>query len=130
VDRPTRDVLVVYRSDGDRQFVGFGGPNNTFADAVISADELPLDALQNAAALVTGTLGLNFPVTAAAMNKAVDTAKTGAAVVSTSAVSVKVLGWVSLRKYKGDPHKGRGALFSGCVGAGGCELETSLLGGS
>lgn len=82
VDRPTRDVLVVYRSDGDRQFVGFGGPNDSFADAVISADSLPLDALRNAAALVTGTLGLNFPVTAEAMNRAVETAKSGSAVVS------------------------------------------------
>ena len=72
VDRPTRDVLVVYDSDGDRQFVGFGGPNDSFADCYISADQLPVDTLTNCAALVTGTLGLAFPSTAAAMHKAVE----------------------------------------------------------
>ena len=82
VDRPTRDVLVVYDSDGDRQFVGFGGQNDSFADCYISADQLPLDTLTNCAALVTGTLGLAFPSTAAAMHKAVETARTGHAVVS------------------------------------------------
>ncbi len=81
VDLPTRDVLVVYDSNDDRQFVGFGGPNESFADTVISADQLPLDALRNSAALVTGTLGLNFPVTAEAMYKAVETAKAGSALV-------------------------------------------------
>ena len=82
VDRPTRDVLVVYDSDGDRQFVGFGGPNDSFADCYISADQLPVDTLTNCAALVTGTLGLAFPSTAAAMHKAVESAQTGHAVVS------------------------------------------------
>ncbi|EIE20911.1 Ribokinase-like protein [Coccomyxa subellipsoidea C-169] len=81
VDLPTRDVLVVYDSSGDRQFVGFGGPNESFADTAISADKLPLEALQSASALVTGTLGLSFPVTAAAMHKAVEAAKSGSAVV-------------------------------------------------
>lgn len=81
VNLPTRDVLVVYDSNNDRQFVGFGGPNDTFADTAIAADKLPLDTLSNAAALVTGTLGLNFPVTAEAMHKAVDAAKSGSAVV-------------------------------------------------
>ena len=82
VDKPTRDVLVVYDSDGDRQFVGFGGPNDSFADCFISAEQLPLDTLRSSAALVTGTLGLAFPSTAAAMHKAVETARTGSAVVS------------------------------------------------
>ncbi len=82
VDKPTRDVLVVYDSDGDRQFVGFGGPNDSFADCYISADQLPLDTLTKCAALVTGTLGLAFPSTAAAMYKAVEAARTGPAVVS------------------------------------------------
>ncbi|CAL8467862.1 g7400 [Coccomyxa elongata] len=81
VDLPTRDVLVVYDSNDDRQFVGFGGPNESFADTAISADQLPLDALRNSAALVTGTLGLNFPITAEAMYKAVETARAGSAVV-------------------------------------------------
>ena len=82
VDKPTRDVLVVYDSDGDCQFVGFGGPNDSFADCFISAEQLPLDTLKSCAALVTGTLGLAFPSTAAAMHKAVETARTGSAVVS------------------------------------------------
>lgn len=84
VDKPTRDVLVVYDSDGDRQFVGFGGPNDSFADCFISAEQLPLEILKSCAALVTGTLGLAFPSTAAAMHRAVETARTGSAVVSVS----------------------------------------------
>ncbi len=81
VDRPTRDVLVVFDDEGDRRFVGFGGPNGSFADAQIAADALPMELLARASALVTGTLGLNFPATAAAMHKAVDAAKAGSAVV-------------------------------------------------
>ena len=81
VDKPTRDVLVVYDQDGDRQFVGFGGPNDSFADCFISAEQLPLDTLRSCVAVVTGTLGLAFPATAEAMYKAVETARTGSAVV-------------------------------------------------
>ena len=81
VDKPTRDVLVVYDQDGDRQFVGFGGPNDSFADCFISAEQLPLDTLRSCQAVVTGTLGLAFPATAEAMHKAVETARTGSAVV-------------------------------------------------
>ena len=81
VDKPTRDVLVVYDQDGDRQFVGFGGPNDSFADCFISAEQLPLDSLRSCVAVVTGTLGLAFPATAEAMHKAVETARTGSAVV-------------------------------------------------
>ena len=81
VDKPTRDVLVVYDQDGDRQFVGFGGPNDSFADCFISAEQLPLDTLRSCVAMVTGTLGLAFPATAEAMHKAVETARTGPAVV-------------------------------------------------
>ena len=82
VDLPTRDVLVVFDNEGDRRFVGFGGPNESFADAQIAAEQLPMDVLGSASALVTGTLGLNFPATAAAMHRAVDAAKSGSAVVS------------------------------------------------
>ena len=81
VDKPTRDVLVVYDQDNDRQFVGFGGPNDSFADCFISAEKLPLDSLRSCVAVVTGTLGLAFPATAEAMHKAVETARTGSAVV-------------------------------------------------
>jgi hypothetical protein len=47
VDAPTRDVLVVFDKDGDRQFVGFGKTVTTeFADCFISADSLPMDTLR------------------------------------------------------------------------------------
>ena len=81
VERPTRDVLVVFDDHGDRRFVGFGGENTEFADTVIAAEALPLGLLGSAKALVTGTLGLAFPTTAQAMHRAVDAARSGPAVV-------------------------------------------------
>ncbi|KAK9835149.1 hypothetical protein WJX81_001140 [Elliptochloris bilobata] len=77
VERPTRDVLVVSDAGGDREFVGFGGPNDTFADTVIDAESLPEDVLAHASALVMGSLGLAFPATAAAMRRALEVAKRG-----------------------------------------------------
>lgn len=42
VDRPTRDVLVVFDKTGDREFIGFGSASaNEFADCFISAEKLP-----------------------------------------------------------------------------------------
>ncbi|KAK9808320.1 hypothetical protein WJX73_000806 [Symbiochloris irregularis] len=77
-DKPTRDVLVVFDDSGDREFVGFGSAKNgEFADAFLEAGKLPADAIRNASALVTGTLGLNFPVTAKAMHKALEYAREG-----------------------------------------------------
>ena len=70
VERPTRDVLVVSDAGGDREFVGFGGPNDSFADTVINAGSLPEDVLAHASALVMGSLGLAFPATAEAMRAA------------------------------------------------------------
>lgn len=77
VERPTRDVLVVSDASGDREFVGFGGPNDSFADTVIDAGSLPEDVLARASALVMGSLGLAFPATAAAMRRALQVAKRG-----------------------------------------------------
>jgi len=78
VDRPTRNVLVMSDASGDREFVGFGGPNESFADTAIDAASLPEDVLSSASALVTGSLGLAFPDTAAAMQRALEVAKRGA----------------------------------------------------
>lgn len=77
-DKPTRDVLVVFDEGGDREFVGFGSAKNgEFADCFLEAGKLPREAIKNASSLVTGTLGLNFPVTAEAMNAAVAIAREG-----------------------------------------------------
>ncbi len=77
VERPTRDVLVMSDATGDREFVGFGGPNDSFADTVIDVKSLPEDVLESASALVMGSLGLAFPATAAAMRRALEVAKRG-----------------------------------------------------
>lgn len=47
VDKPTRDVLVVFDNSGDREFIGFGSANaDEFADCFISADDLPHDTIK------------------------------------------------------------------------------------
>eukprot|EP00891_Asterochloris_glomerata_P005596 jgi/Astpho2/5596/fgenesh1_pm.00079_%23_26_t len=86
VSAPTRDVLVTRDMSGERTFAGFGAAaNEEYADAMIEADKLPLDAIRSATALVTGTLGLAFPTTAKAMHHAV-----GAATSSPCCVLVDV----------------------------------------
>lgn len=81
-DAPTRDVYVVFDDGGDRQFVGFGAnAADAYADAFISADALPAALLSSCGALITGTLGLAYPATAAAMRRAVALAKGGGAAV-------------------------------------------------
>lgn len=70
-DRPTRTVEVRCNEQGDRTFGGFlGGVNTDFADAHLAAEELPEALFQQADCLVTGTLGLAYPATRAAMAKA------------------------------------------------------------
>ncbi|KXZ43742.1 hypothetical protein GPECTOR_81g190 [Gonium pectorale] len=75
--RPTRDVFVVRDASGDREFSGFGLPGigEGYADAFIEADKLPLEELTPGSVLVTGTLGLSYPVTAAALRRAAAAAK-------------------------------------------------------
>ena len=47
VDSPTRDVLVIFDSTGDREFIGFGSAEaNQFADCFISAAKLPEDTIR------------------------------------------------------------------------------------
>lgn len=47
VSAPTRDVLVTRDMSGERTFAGFGAAaNEEYADAMIEADKLPLDAIR------------------------------------------------------------------------------------
>ena len=47
VSAPTRDVLVTRDMSGERTFAGFGAAaNEEYADAMIEADKLPLDAIK------------------------------------------------------------------------------------
>ena len=47
VGAPTRDVLVTRDMSGERTFAGFGAAaNEEYADAMIQADKLPLDAIK------------------------------------------------------------------------------------
>ena len=47
VDLPTRDVLVVFDNEGDREFIGFGSAKaDRFADCYISPDDLPEDTIR------------------------------------------------------------------------------------
>ena len=46
-DKPTRDVLVTFTKENDREFVGFGSAkNDEFADCFLEAGKLPLDKLK------------------------------------------------------------------------------------
>jgi fructokinase len=73
---PTRDVLVTRSLDGDRAFAGFGAAKTTeYADCFVDASKLPLDVIAAADVLVTGTLGLAYPGSAAAIQTAVSAAK-------------------------------------------------------
>ena len=68
---PTRTVEVRCTATGDRTFGGFiGGTTTDFADTQLSAQQLPFTKLSTAAILVTGTLGLAYPATRAAMTEA------------------------------------------------------------
>ncbi|MBD2327170.1 carbohydrate kinase [Alkalinema sp. FACHB-956] len=71
---PTRSVMVVRSQSGDRQFAAFRDniDTSTFADAQLNATAIPLDWLTTADYLVTGTLGLAEPNSAAAIIHAVE----------------------------------------------------------
>jgi len=70
---PTRVVEVRCTATGDRQFGGFvGGVATDFADAQLAAAALPKTRLTASSALITGTLGLAYPATRAAMQQAAD----------------------------------------------------------
>jgi fructokinase len=72
---PTRRVYVTRSSAGERHFAGFGSiPTTDFADTKLNADELPETLFENAAFLVTGTLGLAYPHSRRAIERALELA--------------------------------------------------------
>ena len=75
MEQPTRDVYVVRTDGGDRVFDSFGQDTNTFCDCFIKADKLPKEMIEKATVLVTGSLGLAYPMTREAMQEAVKIAK-------------------------------------------------------
>ena len=79
--RKTRDILVTRTSDGDRTFAGFGSESSSYADCFIEADKLPEHLIKEAAVVVSGTLGLVFPGSAAAMRRTVQLGKESGATV-------------------------------------------------
>ncbi len=74
---PTRSVMVTRDVTGDRTFAGFGAdrPSDSFADTKLNAEYLPMDLIQSAQYLVTGTLLLAYPESAAALSNAMDLAR-------------------------------------------------------
>jgi fructokinase len=74
---PTRTVMVTRSLDGDRHFAAFGEHHDSqdFADTKLQANLLPTELLATADVLVTGTLGLASPETAATIAQAVDIVK-------------------------------------------------------
>lgn len=77
-DAPTRVVEVRCTAAGDRVFGGFmGGSTAAFADAQLAASALPGSLLQSASVLITGTLGLAYPATRAALQTAADMVQAG-----------------------------------------------------
>lgn len=73
---PTRQVYVTRSSGGERHFAGFGALATTdFADTNLDAGEIPPSLFENARFLVTGTLGLAYPNSRAAIDRAVSLAR-------------------------------------------------------
>lgn len=74
--RPTRRVFVRRDEAGDRAFVGFSDKNDQFADtAGLDLDALPGVLFYAAQILVTPTLALAFPGSAAALRELVEVAR-------------------------------------------------------
>ena len=71
----TRDVYVVRTLEGERTFDSFGKNTDEYCDCFINQEALPLEKIAAAEVLVTGTLGLAYPETGAAMKRAVDAAR-------------------------------------------------------
>jgi fructokinase len=75
---PTRQIEVLRSETGDRQFAGFGGRATTeFADTHLQANLLPEPLFRQADYLVMGTLGLAYPETRQAMERALHLANQG-----------------------------------------------------
>jgi len=73
---PTRIVLVERDETGDRRFVGFSNPDpSAFADADLAPEWIDAIDFTGVDYLVMGTLGLAYPNTAQAMQRARDEAQ-------------------------------------------------------
>jgi fructokinase len=73
---PTRIVLVERDETGDRRFVGFSDPDpSAFADAYLAPEWIEGIDFAGVDYLVMGTLGLAYPTTASAMQRARDKAQ-------------------------------------------------------
>ena len=74
---PTRSVMVTRDRMGDRTFAGFSHDrsSDSFADTKLNAEYLPMDLIQSAQYLVTGTLLLAYPESAVALSNAMDLAR-------------------------------------------------------
>ena len=75
-DAPTRIVLVERDETGDRNFIGFSAPDPAaFADAHLAPEWIDGVDFAGVKYLVMGTLGLAYPTTASAMQRALDKAQ-------------------------------------------------------
>ncbi len=73
---PTRKVYVTRSRMGDRHFAGFGDyDTREFADAHLQGNALPERLFQTADYLVLGTLGLAYPATGQAIQRALTLAQ-------------------------------------------------------
>mmetsp|Transcript_6337 Transcript_6337/g.19143 ORF Transcript_6337/g.19143 Transcript_6337/m.19143 type:complete len:347 (+) Transcript_6337:169-1209(+) len=79
--KPTRRVVVAVDDEGDREFVGFAGADNTdFADAFY---DFPGELPSGVNTIITGTLALAFPKSGTSLRKIVEKAHNiGAAVMT------------------------------------------------
>jgi fructokinase len=75
---PTRTVLVLRSQTGDRSFAAFGNyhPTTDFADTKLAAELLPCELFQHAKYLVLGTLEMAYPQSRAAIETALELART------------------------------------------------------
>jgi fructokinase len=74
---PTRVVLVQRDEQGDRHFVGFSqSPKDGYADTLLNLEGENNPWFQTASVLVTGTLGLAYPLTHESMVQALRWAQT------------------------------------------------------
>lgn len=68
---PTRQVYVTRSLDSDRNFAGFGSHSTEeFADTQLQAQQLPAALFEQADYLVVGTLELAYPLSRAAIHRA------------------------------------------------------------
>lgn len=73
---PTRIVYVIRDEKGDRSFAGFGGRSPCeFADAFLTAEEIPEILVRQAEFIVVGSLELAYPQSRTAISQVLDLAE-------------------------------------------------------